>query len=100
VIHGNIPTGLRINATGDIKAYGLVEGAELIAGGSIYVAEGIAGFKQGVIEAKKDVHLGYINQANVKVGTSIYVDNSILHSDCTSMNIINCMEGTLFDCIL
>lgn len=95
VIHGNIPTGFRINATGDIKVYGLVEGAELIAGGSIYVAEGIAGFKQGVIEAKKDVHLGYINQAKVKAGNSIYVDNSILHSECTALKFIKCKEGNI-----
>src|SRR5699024_2662711 len=60
-IHGNMPTCFRMYATGDIKVYGLGEGSELISGGSIYVAGGIAGFKRGVIKAEKDVPLGYIN---------------------------------------
>lgn len=95
VIHGNIPTGFRINATGDIKVYGLVEGVNLTAGGSIYISEGMAGLKQGVIEAKEDVHLGYINQGTVKAGNSIYVDNSILHSKCTAVKFIKCKEGNI-----
>src|SRR5699024_12414243 len=63
--------------------------------GSINVKEVIDCIKQNIIEAKNDVHIGYINQAKVKASNSIYVDNSILHSECTALKFIKCKEGNI-----
>lgn len=95
VIRGNVPSGFTIKAAGDIKIFGIVEAATIIAGGSVYISEGIAGLKTGSIEAKEDVQIGYINQANVYARGSIYVDHSILHSQCVAENDIICHKGNI-----
>ena len=95
IIRGDVPSGFTVKAAGDIKIFGLVEAANIKAGGSIYVAEGIAGLKKGVLEAGEDVYIGYINQANIKVGRSIHVENSVLHSDCSAGYDITCHRGNI-----
>ena len=95
VIKGNVPTGFSIKATGDIKVFGLVEGASLHAGGSVFVSEGLAGLKNGLIEADEDVHIGYINQGNVIAGNDIFVEHSILHSECSANGEICCKNGNI-----
>lgn len=95
VIKGNVPTGFSIKATGDIKVFGLVEGATLNAGGSVFVSEGLAGLKNGLIEADQDVHIGYINQGNVIAGNDIFVEHSILHSECSANGEICCKDGNI-----
>ncbi|MEI3604622.1 FapA family protein [Pseudogracilibacillus sp. SE30717A] len=95
VIRGNVPTGFTIKAAGDIKIFGLVEAANIIAGGSVFISEGMAGLKSGLIEAGKDVHIGYVNQGNIISGGNIFVDNSILHSDCNAAKTIVCKNGNI-----
>lgn len=95
IIHGDIPAGYTVKARGDIKVFGMVEAATVIAGGSIYIAEGFAGYKTGIIEADVDVQVGYINQGTVKANNNIRVDNSIRHASCTAGNNIICQGGNI-----
>lgn len=95
VIRGDVPAGYTIKAKGDIKIFGLVEAATLIADGSIFVSEGIAGLKLGTMHAKENIHIGYINQGNVTAGASIYVENSIIHSECIATKDIFCQRGNI-----
>jgi|SRR5690625_1712293 len=95
VIRGNVPNGFTVKAAGDIKIFGLVEAATIIADGSVYISEGIAGLKTGNIQAGENVHTGYINQGKVTAGDSLYVENSILHSECTVVNDIVCQKGNI-----
>src|SRR5699024_3357382 len=95
IIRGDVPTGFTIKATGDIKVFGLVEAATIIAEGSVFISEGIAGLKTGTIEAGKDVQVGYINQGIVSAGRSIFAENSILHSECTAKENIICQRGNV-----
>lgn len=95
IIRGDVPTGFTIKAAGDIKIFGLVEAATIIAEGSVFVSEGIAGLKTGSIQAGEDVQIGYINQGNVTAGNSIFVENSILHSECTAEENIICQKGNI-----
>ena len=95
IIHGDVPSGFTVKAAGDIKIFGLVEAATIYAGGSVYIAEGIAGLKKGVIEAAEDVYIGYVNQAIIKAGRNIHVENSILHSDCSAGYDITCHRGNI-----
>src|SRR5699024_1933422 len=82
IIRGDVPAGFQVKAEGDIKIYGMVEAAEVIAGGSIYIAEGISGQGKGYLKAEDNIRVGYINQAEVYAGNDLYVENSILHSKC------------------
>lgn len=95
IIHGDVPTGFTIKASGDIKIFGLVEAATILAEGSVMVSEGIAGLGTGTIEAGEDVQIGYINQGKVKAGHNILVENSIMHSECTAQNDIICHRGNI-----
>lgn len=95
IIHGDVPTGYTVKAKGDIKIFGLVEAANLIAGGSVYISEGVAGMGSGMIDAKEEVHVGYVNQGKINAGDSIYVENSILHSECIALNHIYCQRGNI-----
>lgn len=95
VIRGNVPTGFTIKAQGDIKIFGIVEAATIIANGSVYISEGIAGLKAGSIEAGDNVHIGYVNQAKIRAGNSIFVENSIFHSECVAANDIICQRGNI-----
>src|SRR5690625_1017739 len=94
-IHGDVPSGFTVKAVGDIKIFGLVEAANIKAGGSVFISEGIAGLKTGVIEAGENVYIGYANQGKIIAGNSIIVDNSILHSNCTAINDIICQRGNV-----
>ncbi len=95
VIRGDVPTGYTVKAKGDIKIFGIVEAAHVIAGGSVYVSEGLAGLQKGMIQAGEDVHIGYINQGTVEVGNSLFVENSIIHSHITANNDIFCQRGNI-----
>src|SRR5690625_980754 len=95
VIRGDVPTGYTVKAVGDIKIYGIVEAATVISGGSIYISEGLSGLKKGLIKADKDIHIGYINQGIADAGQSIYVENSIIHSECMAREHIHCQHGNI-----
>jgi len=95
IVRGNVPTGFTIKAQGDVKIFGIVEAATVIANGSVYISEGIAGLKTGTIEAGDSVHIGYVNQANIRAGNSIIVENSIFHSECVAANDIICQRGNI-----
>lgn len=99
-IHGDVPTGYTVKAGGDIRVFGLVEAATLIAGGSVYISEGFAGLQKGEINAQADVHVSYVNQGCIQANGSIYVENSILHSDCSAENAITCKRGDIIGGII
>src|SRR5699024_250819 len=66
IVRGDVPTGFTIKAAGDIKIFGLVEAATIIAEGSITVSEGIAGLQTGRIEAGENIQIGYVNQGIIR----------------------------------
>ncbi|WP_411787917.1 FapA family protein [Halobacillus rhizosphaerae] len=94
-INGNVPSGFHLKADGDIKILGMVEGAEIIAGGSVYVGEGVSGLGKAVIQAGLDIRVGYINQAAIEAGQNLFVENSILHSHCVAKDSIYCQKGNI-----
>ncbi|WP_117169685.1 DUF342 domain-containing protein [Paraliobacillus sediminis] len=94
-IRGNIPSGYRVEAEGDIHIYGLVESAYIQAGGNVFISEGIAGQRKGTIIAGADVTVKYINQAIVDAGKDIIVHNTIMHSHCVAQEHIYCQSGNI-----
>ncbi|WP_404452647.1 FapA family protein [Virgibacillus necropolis] len=95
VIRGDVPPGYKVKAAGDIKIFGMVEASTIEAGGSIYISEGLAGIQKGLLRAKENVHIGYINQGKVYTGKDLYVENSILHSDCIVGKQVFCQRGSI-----
>ncbi|MUK89889.1 DUF342 domain-containing protein [Ornithinibacillus sp. L9] len=95
IVHGNVPSGYRIKALGDVKVFGMVEAAEIDAGGSIYISGGLSGLQKGSITAAENIHIGYINQGIVNAGKNLYVENSIMHSVSTAGNQVFCQRGNI-----
>ena len=93
IIRGNVPSGYKIKAGGDIYINGLVENAALSAGGSIVIGGGVTGMGEGVVAAGAGVQAAYLNQANVKAGSDILIRSSILHSDVLSKGRVICKNG-------
>jgi uncharacterized protein (DUF342 family) len=66
--------GFKVTAQKDIIVKGLVEGAELTAGGSIVIVGGIAGMNTARIEAGGDVAAKFIENATIKCGGNLTCD--------------------------
>jgi uncharacterized protein (DUF342 family) len=80
VIRGNVRTGFKVKAAGDIRIIGSVEGAELEAAGSIEISAGIIGQNKGLVKAAKNVKTAFIQDGIVEAGEDVLVSQSIMHS--------------------
>jgi uncharacterized protein (DUF342 family) len=79
-VNGNIAANFEVRATGDVIVYGVVEGAHVVAGGSIIIARGMKGMGKGVLEAGNNVVAKFIENSFVKAGGYVNTE-SILHSE-------------------
>lgn len=91
-IRGSVPSGFEIKAKGDIRVHGSVEAANLDAGGSIYIHQGVVAQGGGQIRAEGEVISSFLNQANVKAGGDVTVTKSILHSKVESDAAVKCYD--------
>lgn len=93
IVRGNVLTGFKVTATGDIRVIGTVDGARLHAGGSIHVSEGIVGQNKGMVEAANNVQSSFIQDAYVNAGGDIIVSQSVMHSKLCAGKHISCISG-------
>ncbi|CAH1197800.1 hypothetical protein PAECIP111893_00984 [Paenibacillus plantiphilus] len=93
VIRGNVLTGFRIKASGDIRVIGGVEGAELESEGSIEITGGILASNKGFIRAGKNVKSTFIQDGNVTAAEDVLVTQSIMHSHVRAGRNVVC-SGT------
>lgn len=80
VVRGNVISGFKVKAEGDIRILGSVEGAEVTASGSIDIAEGIVAHNKGWVKAGKTIKCSFIQDGNVEAGEDLIVSQSIMHS--------------------
>lgn len=83
IIPGNVRTGFTVKAKGDIQVNGVVEGANLIAGGNIVIKRGVQGLGKGTLNAGGDICAQFFESANVFAGGNV-IAGSILHSNINS----------------
>ena len=79
-VKGNVITGFKIEAKGDIIVDGVVEGATLIAGGQIVLRRGIQGMNRGILRAEGDIVTKFIENSEVFSCGNITTD-AIMHSE-------------------
>lgn len=77
VIGGDVKEGYIIHATENIVVQGLVEGADIKAGGSIDLKKGMNGGNRGTVEAGGDVKATFLENCNVTVRGNLYADSLI-----------------------
>jgi uncharacterized protein (DUF342 family) len=80
VIRGNVRSGFRVRASGDVRVTGGVEAAEVVADGSIEVSGGILGQNKGLVKAGKTVKSSFIQEGRVEAGEDVVISQSIMHS--------------------
>lgn len=83
LIHGNVLTGFSVHAKGDVMVDGVVEGAEIVAGGQIVLKCGIQGMGRGKLVAGGNIISKFIENAEVNSGGFITTE-AILHSKVTA----------------
>lgn len=87
-VKGNVMSGFTVCAKGDIIINGVVEGANLFAGGHIILKLGMQGMNKGKMEAKGNIISKFIENAQVKAGGYISTE-AILHSKVSAQGEIS-----------
>ncbi len=77
IIHGNVPTGAVIKATGSITIDGNVEGCYLEANKDIIIRGGMLGAEKGIIKTKGNLSVKFLEYAAVKAEGTITTDSII-----------------------
>ena len=85
IIHGSVPSGAVIKATGSITIDGTVEGAVLEANKDIIIRGGMLGKGRGIIRSKGDVHAKFLEYVTVKADGSVNIGSAI-NCDITTNN--------------
>jgi uncharacterized protein (DUF342 family) len=93
VIRGNVLSGFRVKASGDIRVIGGVEGAEIESEGSVEITGGILGSNKGFVKAGHNVRSSFIQEGNVIAGEEVLVSQSIMHSHVKAGKNVIC-SGT------
>ena len=83
VVKGDVKDGFKIHAGEDIIISGVVEGAELTAGGKITVVGGVSGNDKAKMVCKDDASIKYVRNAIVEVGGNLNIGQAIMHSKVT-----------------
>jgi uncharacterized protein (DUF342 family) len=91
VIRGNILTGFRVKASGDIRVTGGIEGAEVESEGSIEISGGIIGSNKGHVKAGLNVRCSFIQEGNVFAREDVLVSQSIMHSNVRAGRSVKCV---------
>ncbi|MBR1441412.1 MAG: DUF342 domain-containing protein [Lachnospiraceae bacterium] len=79
-VNGNVKTGFKVKASGSIYVNGVVEGAELDAGGNITIARGMNGMSRGTLNAKGYIVSKFLENATALAGSYIQSE-SIMNSN-------------------
>lgn len=91
VIRGNVLTGFKVRASGDIRVTGGIEGAEVESEGSIEISGGIIGSNKGLVKAGRSIKCSFIQEGNVMAGEDVFVAQSIMHSNVRAGRSVVCM---------
>ncbi|MBA4110507.1 MAG: hypothetical protein C0487_13040 [Leptothrix sp. (in: Bacteria)] len=85
-IEGDVLTGMKVQASGDIIVTGTVDGGHLEAGGSIKVGGGIIAL--ATARAGDSVSARFVEHASVDAGVGIAIDSMVLQSQLQAGNQI------------
>lgn len=96
-VRGDVHSGMRIQAGGDIIVEGTIESAEIIAGGDVIARGGIVGHtvqsqedsqksQTARITAKGNIKARYVENAVLLAEQAVFVDESIVQADVTAID--------------
>lgn len=82
-IRGDVKDGFKVYAGEDLIIQGVVEAAELKAGGKLTIGGGLSGSDRAIVTCQGDANIKYIRNAHVEVGGSLTVGQAVMHSKVT-----------------
>ncbi len=94
-IEGDVELGATVEAGGDIIVKGMMEPANIRAGGSLYVNGGIVGSDETLITVGGEVQAKYIKEAVIRAESHITVTNEIAHSDIETRGKVEASRGRI-----
>lgn len=96
IIRGNVLTGFSVKAGGNIEVYGVVEGADLEAGGDIILYRGMQGGNRGSLNAHGSITSKYIENSTISAKEDIKA-SAIMHSEvkCGGSILVDGKKGLL-----
>jgi len=81
VVRGNINSGFKVRAQGDIEVNGFIEAAEVLAGGNILVKGGITAAFKGHVKAEGNICVRFVENSIVEAGGDVIVREGIMQSN-------------------
>jgi uncharacterized protein (DUF342 family) len=81
VIEGDVEAGARVCADGDIEVHGIVEAADIEAGGGLTVRRGITGGEGHHIKAGGRVHVRFLVETEIEAGDDVVVESEMVNSN-------------------
>lgn len=91
-VGGDVRENFSIHATGTVTIDGLVEGATVVAGGDIIVANGVLGDNKALLKSRGSVRARYLENCVVYSGDCTYAE-CVMASRIFSDNRINITAG-------
>ncbi len=92
-INGNVLSSFKVKATGNVVVNGLVEDAEINAGGDVLVRRGFIGTGKGIINAQGKVVVKFVDNQTINAGTEIHIGEEAFHSKLTAGKAIIMVKG-------
>jgi len=91
VVEGDVHSGMAVRASGDIEIGGVADMSILEAGGSIVIRGGVIGSlghkgPESHIRCGGCLSAGYVQQARVEAGDSIFIDDIAMQSELSANN--------------
>lgn len=80
IVNGNVKSGFKIEAEGDVEVRGVVESAQIFSKGSIILKRGIQGRGKGYLKSGQYIKARYIENTIAEAGLDIHVSEAIMHS--------------------
>ena len=92
-VAGDVSPGMKVDASGDIVVKGLVDGAQLKAGGSVKVYGGVIAHSE--VRAAQSVAVRFVENSSLHAGTTIAVETMALHSqlEASSQVLVGAGQG-------
>jgi uncharacterized protein (DUF342 family) len=94
-IDGDVETGASIEADGDISIKGMLEPANVRAGGSLTVHGGIVGSPETMISVGGQLHAKYIKEALIRAEGHVTVANEITYCDIETRGKVEASRGRI-----
>lgn len=93
MVYGDVCSGFIVKADGNITINGMVESAEIIAGGDVLIKKGMNGNFKGSISAGGSIKVGFLENCNIYCSGTLY-SNSVVSCNVSSEDSV-IIQGSL-----